>query len=156
MTDHGDKENSCRAARRREGGEAERKWTWRSDQNIVRQGNKVKWSRAAIPLETKSMRVLLKVLPQMEFRMNLLHNTISCKYVLVCSKHVLHVLSRGSLGYMFWRTERRGEWWSTSLDPATRPTLTSRRSARSTGLPGQGTGLTSPLYRTCNCRAAGT
>lgn len=28
-----------------QGGEAERKWTWRSDQNIVRQGNKVNWSR---------------------------------------------------------------------------------------------------------------
>lgn len=28
-----------------QGGEAERKWTWRSDQNIVWQGNKVNWSR---------------------------------------------------------------------------------------------------------------
>lgn len=35
----------CRAARWPRGGEAKRKWTWRSDQNIVWQGNKVKWSR---------------------------------------------------------------------------------------------------------------
>lgn len=35
----------CRAERWPQGWEAERKWTWRSDQNIVWQGNKVKWSR---------------------------------------------------------------------------------------------------------------
>lgn len=35
----------CRPAPRPRGGEAKRKWTWRSDQNIVWQGNKVKWSR---------------------------------------------------------------------------------------------------------------
>lgn len=34
----------CRPARWPQGGEAKRKWTWRSDQNIVWQGNKVKWS----------------------------------------------------------------------------------------------------------------
>lgn len=42
------------------GGEAERKWTWRSDQNTVWQGNKVNLIQAPIPQETESIRVLLK------------------------------------------------------------------------------------------------
>lgn len=39
------------------GGEAGRKWTWRSVQNIVWQGKSI---QAAVPLETESMKVLLK------------------------------------------------------------------------------------------------
>lgn len=74
----------CWASWWREGGEAERKWTWRSDQNIVWQGNKVNWSQAAIPLETESMRVLFKmeILPDIEFRW--IYSTIESAVNMFC------------------------------------------------------------------------
>lgn len=82
----------CPAAWWREGGEAERKWTWWADQNTVRQGNKVKWSQDAIPLENESMMVLFIGNPP-GYPVWWIYSTIESivNMFSFCSKHVRHV-----------------------------------------------------------------